>query len=81
MRGDDDRAPLHLSLKALQHIAGSVSIKTLGRLVEQPERRVAQQEPRQRQTARLTAGNSEPAFAKPRIETCRKSSDEIREAS
>ncbi len=80
MRGDDDGPALHLRLKALKHIAGCISVETLGRLIQQPEWRVAQKQPRQRQTAGLTAGNSKPAFAKHGIQTCRQGGDELSKA-
>ncbi|EGE55400.1 hypothetical protein RHECNPAF_930046 [Rhizobium etli CNPAF512] len=67
MRGDHQRAARRHRRETAEHVTGGGAVEAFGRLVEQPERRVAQEEPGQRQPARLAAGKAEAAFAKPRI--------------
>ncbi len=67
--------PCAFSTRRAHDIARGCAIEAFRRLVQQPERRVAQEEAGEGKAARLTAREPHAAFAKRRVEAARQSDD------
>ena len=77
VRDRDDRAALHqIVQRGLDQLFG-FGIQRAGRLIQQQDRRVLQQRPRDRQPLALTAGQHHAAVADHRIESLRQRLDEF----
>src|SRR5688572_31289374 len=77
MRDDDGRAVAHQPLERLLYQSLALRIERARRLVEQQDRRVAQDRTRDRDPLTLTPGEPRAALAKERVVAVRKPSNEL----
>ena len=81
MRGDEDGAISAERSETLQHVVRDLRVQGFGRLVEQPEVRGTKQQPRERESTGLTAGQSETALAESRVQAGSGGANVVCEAS